>query len=310
MNFIKVFFRSVFLWIFVFITCICMLGYTLLNTTENLLSKENIVNTIKNIDIVQLLGEEHKQEIYDVLKKADIPTEYIDSMLEDEQLKETIGEYTALSLDYLLTDKKPPTIDEIEITNILINSFDEALKEAEQHNELSAYITEERKEQIHEKIEYYVPEVVDKIPEVEEFIENQMAENSTLADAKQQMEDFEQMLDKIQMIYSYKSVLLIGIIVSMLFIILIKCKEFRFFKWLAYPCIITAVIVGVMNYYVPVVLNKYMPSELSMIESIIIPTIETFLSNLKQATWFYGVLGIIFILAQMWVVVYKKYRQK
>ena len=287
-----------------------MLGYTLLNTTENLLSKENIVNTIKNIDIVQLLGEEHKQEIYDVLKKADIPTEYIDTMLEDEQLKETIGEYTALSLDYLLTDKKPPTIDETEVTNILINSFDEALKEAERHDEVSTYITEDRKEKIHEKIEYYVPEVIDKIPEVEEFIENQMAENSTLTDAKQQIQDLEQILDKIQLVYRYKSLLLIGIMVPMLCIILIKRKEFQFFKWLAYPCIITAVIVGIMEYYIPVVLNEYMPSDLSMIESILTPTIETFLLNLKQATWFYGILGTIFILLQMWIVVYKKYKQK
>ena len=113
------------------ISLILILAYTILNVTENLISKDNIVNTVKNIDIVELIGEDKKQEIYSSLEKADIPTEYIDVMLEDEELKETLGEYIALSFEYVISNREIPNIDENKVTEVLIASFDRVIEEAE-----------------------------------------------------------------------------------------------------------------------------------------------------------------------------------
>ena len=294
------------------ISFVFIVAYTMLNVTENLMSKENIVNAVKNIDIVELIGEDKKQEVYAILEKADIPTEYIDVMLEDEEVKETLGEYIALSFEYVMSNEEIPEIDENEVTEVLITSFDKVIEEAENHEiEVNTYISEEKQEKIHEKIEYYVPEVVEQIPAVEEFIQNQIDQNSTLTEAKENMAKIEQVIDNIQMIYSYKNLLLIGIILPLVLIIFMKYKNFRFIKWIAFPFLMVAALLKLIYMVIPYVLESQMPSEFSKVEPIIEPTIEAFLSGINQTTLLCFIIGMSLVVIQIAISLYiKKERKK
>ena len=293
------------------VSFIFIILYTMLNTTENLISKENIVNTIKNIDIVEIIGEDNKQEVYAILEKAEIPTEYIDVMLEDEKLKETVGEYVALSFEYVLSDKEIPAIDEEELTNALLESFDKVIDEAENHQiEVSTYLSTKDQELIREKIKYYVPEVVAQIPAAQEFIENQISQDENLLEAQRKLEEFNQMIDKIQVIYSYKNMLLIGALLPLLFIIFMKYKKFNFIKWLSFPFVFAAGFLKLIHMFIPYVIDNELSTEASEILHIIEPSIETFLSGINQAFTNCLIVGILFIIIQVVVSLYLKKREK
>lgn len=282
------------------VSFVFILAYTMLNVTENLVSKENIINTIKNINIVELIGEDKKQEVYNALEKADIPTEYIDAMLEDEELKETLGEYMALSFEYVISNEKNPEIDENEVTEILISSFDRVVEEAENYEiEVNTYLSEEKQEKIHEKIEYSVPEIVAQIPAVEEFIETQISKNSNLTEAKEKIEKMNQVIDQIQIIYSYKNVVLIGIILPFILIIFMQYKKFKFIKWIAFPFLLTTIFFKSIHMLVPYVLEFRMPSEFSSFESIIEPSIQTFLSDINEIAILCFIIGISLLSIQI-----------
>lgn len=282
------------------VSFVFILAYTMLNVTENLVSKENIINTIKNINIVELIGEDKKQEVYNALEKADIPTEYIDAMLEDEELKETLGEYMALSFEYVISNEKNPEIDENEVTEILISSFDRVVEEAENYEiEVNTYLSEEKQEKIHEKIEYSVPEIVAQIPAVEEFIETQISKNSNLTEAKEKIEKMNQVIDQIQIIYSYKNVVLIGIILPFILIIFMQYKKFKFIKWIASPFLLTTIFFKSIHMLVPYVLEFKMPSEFSSFESIIEPSIQTFLSDINEIAILCFIIGISLLSIQI-----------
>lgn len=293
------------------IVCIFIVIYTFLNTTKELLSKDNIINTVKNVDIVEFIGEDTKQELYRVLEKTEIPTEYIDVMLEDQHLKETVGSYVASSLDFLLSDKEVPKIDENEVTNVLITSFDKVIEEAEKHQiEVQTYISKEKQDKIHEKIEYYVPEVIAQIPVAEEFIKDKINENSDLVEAKRQIEQVEQLIDNIQMVYSYKDILLIVILILMMLIVAIKFKEFKFIKWLIFPLILSASILKFVCVVVPYLMDNYMPSELVKLNSIINPSIQTLLSGINSAVIICFIISICLFIVQIVICLYKRRQEK
>lgn len=289
------------------ISLILILAYTILNVTENLISKDNIVNTVKNIDIAELIGEDKKQEIYSSLEKADIPTEYIDVMLEDEELKETLGEYMALSFEYVISNREIPNIDENKVTEVLIASFDRVIEEAENHEiTVNTYIPEEKQEKIHEKIEYYVPEVASRIPAIEEFIETQISKNSNLTEAKEKIEKMNLLIDKIKIIYLYKNILIIGIILPLIFIIIMKYKKFRFVKWIAFPFLMAALLLKALYIFVPYVLVSQVSNELSKVEYIIEPTVETFLVGINEAILLYFIIGMSLTIIQIAISLYDK----
>lgn len=301
------FFKNVLVLFLGLLVSIFIVVFTFLNTTKDIFSKNNIVNTIKGIDIVELVGDDAKQEFYSILEKAEIPTEYIDVMLEDESLKETVGTYVATSLDFMLSGRDIPKIDESEITNVLIKSFDKVIEEAKNHQiEVDTYISKEKQDKIHEKIEYYVPEVISQIPVAEDFIKDKINENSDLVEAKRQIKQVEQLIDNIQMVYSYKDILLIVILIFMMLIVVIKFKEFKFVKWLIFPLILSASILKIVCVVVPYLMDNYMPSELVKLNSIINPSIQVLLSGINVTVIICFAISICLFIVQIIIYLYRR----
>jgi len=298
--------KIIFSIVFVCISTSFLFGYSILETSEAIFKEENIVNTIKNIDIVELIGEEKKQEIYAILEKAEIPTEYIDAMLEDEELKEQIGKYVVSSMNYLQSLEEMPEVDAEEVTNLLTKTFDRVIEEAENHNiEVSTYISKEKQNIIHEKIEYYVPEIIEKIPEIQKAIEDKIYGSSEYQELQSKIKQFEEYMNIINKIYEYKWILLVITIIPLMIIVIMKWKGFKFIKWLAFPPILVATLLKVVTLVTPIAITEILTNEGEKLKSIVSPSIELLLSNMNSLIITYFEVGLAIILIQIGVTIYK-----
>lgn len=284
-----------------------LFGYSILTASEEIFQEENIINTIKNIDIVELIGEEKKQEIYDILEKTEIPTEYIDAMLEDEQLKEKIGEYVVSSMNYLGSLEEAPALDATEVTNLLITTFDRVVGEAESYGiEVDSYISEEKQEVIHEKIEYYVPEIIEEIPEIQTVVEEKLNESSEYQEFETKMNQFKEFMNIVNKIYEYKLVLLLATIIPFGIIIIMKWKKFKFVKWFIFPVLFMSIGLKLVTYILPSIIDKVLTGNLSKMESIISPSIDVIISNMNNLAVTYFEISVAILLIQVGITIYKK----
>lgn len=298
--------KIIFSIVFVCISTSFLFGYSILETSEDIFKEENIVNTIKNIDIVELIGEEKKQEIYAILEKAEIPMEYIDAMLEDEELKEQIGKYAVSSMKHLQSLEKMPEVDAEEATNLLTKTFDKVIVEAENHNiEVDTYISKEKQNIIHEKIEYYVPEIIEKIPEIQTAIENKIYGSSEYQKLQSKIKQIEKYMNIINKIYEYKWILLVITIIPLIIIVIMKWKDFKFIKWLALPPIFVVALLKVTTLIIPIAIAEILTNEGEKLKSIISPSIELLLSNMNGLMVIYFEVGLAIILIQIGVTIYK-----
>ena len=308
------FFGTLITIILVFTSLICLLASIFLTSTKNILSTDIVTDMVKQIDFKELMGEQVHEEISSVLEQAGIPSEYVDYILEDEELKEYMGNYMAEGLDYILYEKELPVISEQEVTDLLSNSFDQVIIELENHNiEVSTYLTKEQQAEVHEKIEIYVPQVVEKIPEVESLIEDKISENEEVQNAKQKLEELRDLNEKIQFVYQMQPTILLLAILQLALIIVLKRKNFRFIKWLFLPFMALAVILGILNAKAPTLVQQYYPEEMGFMRSFIDSTLNSILGVWKQSAQIYFILAILLVVAQITVIgvsIYKNRRRK
>ncbi len=300
--------------ILVFTSLICLLASTFLTSTKDILSTDIVANMVKQIDFKELMGEQVHEEISSVLEQAGIPNEYVEYVLENEELKEYMGNYMAEGIDYILYEKELPVISEQEVTNLLSNSFDQVIIELENHNiEVSTQLTKEQQEQIHEQIEVYVPQIVEKIPEVESLIEDKVSENEEIQNAKQKLEELRDLNEKVQFVYQMQPTILLLAILQLVLIIVLKRKNFRFIKWLFLPFMALAVILEILNAKVPTLVQQYYPEKIGFMRSFIDSTLNCIFGVWKQDAQIYFILAILLVVAQIAVIVVsisKNRRQK
>lgn len=297
--------------ILVFTSLICLLASTFLTSTKDILSTDTVADMVKQIDFKELMGEQVHEEISSVLEQTGIPNEYVDYVLENAELKEYMGNYMAEGIDYILYEKEPPVISEQEVTNLLSNSFDQVITELENHNiEVSTQLTKEQQEQIHEQIEVYVPQIVEKIPEVENLIEDKISENEEVQNAKQKLEELRDLNEKVQFVYQMQPTILLLAILQLVLIIVLKRKNFRFIKWLFLPFMALAVILKLFIIKAPTLVQQYYPEEMGFMRSFIDSTLNSIFGVWKQSTQIYFILAILLVVAQITVIVVSIYKNR
>lgn len=292
--------RQITILIIVIFLFISLLFLSFLNSTQNLISKENIIEMVKKIDFQELLGKEAKEKIYETLEQTGIPTEYVDSVLEDEQLKEYMGIYVAEGIEYLIYEEKKPSLSASEMTLLLSNSFDRVILELETEGiDISEYFGKQEQEQIHQKIEYYVPEVMEHIPEAEAFIEQKIEENGTLQEGEKKLAEFRRLIHDIQLVYEFKPLLSVAILIQIGFIVILKIRHFRFIKWLALPFLgIFLALTYVLKQF-PIWIQTYYPNELSFLKGILDDITLQLMNSWKTTSNLCGMIALLFFLLQI-----------
>lgn len=305
LKFITKMFIIIFTVFLTFISIFGLFGYSILETTEDLLKEENIISTIKSIDIIDFVGKDNIEEIYSILEKAKIPTEYIDLMLEDEDLKEQIGKYAIKTIEYVTSLEDMPEIKEDEVSEFLITTFDKVIIEVENHNiNVSTYITKEEQQKIHEEINHYVPEIIENIPEIEKLIEEKIYGSDEYKEIEKKKEQIEKVITIIKQIYEYKWLLLVLTIIPIGLIIIIKRKELKFIKWLSLPPLCVATILRIIIEIMPLIIDEMITEE--KLKMIIAPSLELLSINMRNLSNLYFELGLAIIIIQIGVTIYKR----
>ena len=277
--------------------------YLGLNTIGRLVSKENMVNTIKNIDIVEVIGEDTKKEIYKTLGEAGIPTEYVDSMLENEEIKKTIGEYVAESFDYILGSKEIPTINEKDFSKLLHETFDKAVKEVENNNiQTKEYLSSEKQNMVHEKIDEYVPQII----EAEDFISEKINENETISETRNEFYEMQKNIETFQNIYQKRNLFLISIIILIIIITALKFTKLKFIGWFIFLGILCSFNFLLISNIISLVFSNYLSYDMIALKNIIEPSIQLLESSYLNAFVMSFLLTILLISINIGSMIYKK----
>ncbi len=308
------FFINIIVMILIITSCISLLTFTFLSSTKDIISKETIVELVKEIDFIELMGEKAYNEIVSILEQIGIPSDYIDYILENESLKEYMGNYIAEEVSSILYDKELPVISEQELANLLSNGLDQVVIELEnQQIEVSTYLTEERQEQIHEKIKIYVPEIVAKIPEVERLIETKISGKEEVQEGKRKLEQLREINKKVQFVYQMQPTIFLLSILQFALIVVCRRKRFRFIKWVCLSFLLTSIILGLLSKKVPALIQQHYPEEIEFIKTFIDNTCNSIFEVWKQNAQIYFIIAISLIILQIIVIffsIYKNRRQK
>lgn len=290
------FFGSILCLIIGFIVAVLLFAYTTMNSTEFLVKENMVKNLIVDIDVKDLVGEESYQEINDLLEDSGIPSEYVDYIVENEEIKEYLGEYASSAVDYILYEKEMPAIDEDELTELLINSFD-SIVELINNNEIDIDITVTESEiaQVHETISKYVPQIVEEIPDLTEFVEETLLASEDYQETKETLNKITDGIELVKKGYSQKYILLIIIIVGLALIVLIKFRSPKLANWLWRPFITACILCATVAIECKSLINYFYPEQLSFLRTFVDNNINHISSIYKRDAIIYLVIIILLI---------------
>lgn len=300
MKYILNFFGSFFCFIIGFILSIVLITLTMMNSTEFLVNDDIVKNLIKDIDVKYLVGEESYKEINDLLFDSGIPKEYVDYVVENEDIKEYLGEYASSAVDYVLYEKDMPKIDEKELTDLLIKSFDKIVEDVNSNKiDIDKKVSESDVKKVHNTINKYVPKIVKEIPEVEKIVDEELKDNETYKETREQIDEITRVIDEIKKSYSYKYVLVIIVIVGLALIILIKFKSPKLVNWLWRPFVTAFVLCTLLVIEFKTLMNYFFPEQLEFLRKFIDNNINHMCDIWKRDAIIYLVIIILLIILKI-----------
>ena len=301
MKYILNFFGSLFCFIIGCIVASLLFALTIMNSTEFLVKEDLVKNLIMDIEVKDLVGEEEFEEITDSLEKSGIPKEYVNYVIENEDIKEYLGDYASSAVDYVLYEKDLPVIDSKELTDLLIKSFDSIVASVNNNEiKIDKKVTDKDIKKVHESINKYVPKIIEKIPEVEELIGEELKDNKEYQQSREQINEFTRILEDTKKGYSYKYVLVIIILVGIALIILIKFKSSKLLNWLWQPFVTATILCLFLAFEFQTLMNYFYPSELEFLRKFIENNINRMCAVWRRDGFIY--LGIVIILIVLKIV--------
>lgn len=301
------FLNSLLVFCFVLMIIVLLNVYLVLNVVNKLISKDNIINMIKNVDIAEVIGDEAKEEIYETLGEAGIPTDYVDSMLENEQIKETVGGYVSETVDYFLGSKEFPEITEKEFSAMLHDTFDTVIKEVESNNlNVSEYISPEEQVKVHEKIDLYAPQIVEKLPDAEEFINSQLNSNETVNEMQSKYRELQKNAEIVQSLCQKRNLFLIAAIVLIILIGLLKFARLKFMGWYIYLGVLCSINFIFTAKSIDYLYNNFVSEELDKVKGITDSLIGLVEKTYMNAFVVALILTLLFITIKTGIVFYYK----
>ncbi len=257
--------KSILIVVLISTTTLSILIFTMLYSTKKIINKDNFISIVDKIDVKDILTENVKNKIYQVLKQAGMDAIYVDKILENEDIKRYFTNYIYDSTKNIIEGKEVEKIDITEMTDKIIIAFNSSVEDLN-----TSKISKEEQNKIIEKIKQESSKietlVVDKIT-------NEI--NDTI---KKDMDYITNNISKIEKIYSLQNIVLILIIIQLIIITLIELKQFKFLKYIAIPFLINAILLYLINLTITKIINNYYPKELEKARTFI----TTLLNNIKN----------------------------
>lgn len=299
MKFIGHFFSQILVFTLIITTSISILTLTFFNSTQRLFSKDNMKHLVKQLDFKEIMGDRVESEIYEILEQTGLPREYVDNILENEQLKEYMGTYIVESIEFVLYEKELPIIEVDKLTQLISDSFDTIIEKLENKEiEISINLSKDEQKLIHQKIEQYVPRIADKIPNIETFIEEKISENSETQEVKKIFDNIRKYTKIVHKIYQLKPLISIITIMQIALMILLKWSQFRFLKWILLPFFIVAIVLQIAVQKCPTFVQEHYPTMLNFMKDYVSDTLKPIYQVWKTTSITCFIIVILFILLQ------------
>lgn len=288
--------RQFFVIVFVITTFMSLLLLTLIGSTQLLFSKKNMIELVKQVDFRELIGYQVEDDIYQLLEQAGLPNQYVDYIIEDQNVREYIGTYLAEGMESLFYRKEPTTIDSNELYNVFVKSMDQAFTTFEEDIiEEDEHLTKQDQQRIHQKLEYYVPKIAEKIPSFETLLETKVIETTKSKD----LDQMQLTIRTLQNFYKWKPILSIFILLQLFLIFLLKIRNFKYIKWFMVPFLLTGVALYYFKMQLPPLITHYFPKNLVFMKDFLEQTMQTIYTSWDRTIIICFSLFALFILLQL-----------
>lgn len=207
----------------------------------------------------------------------------------------------------MLGSKEIPTINEKDFSNILHETFDTVVKEVENNNvQMNEYLSGENQKKVHEKIDEYVPKIIEELPEAEDFISEKINENETISETQKEYYEMQKNIETFQNIYQKRNLFLISIIIIIIIIIALKWKNLRFIGWFIFLSILCSINFLLIAKIISFVFSNYLPSDNLALKNIMTPSIKLLEKSYLNAFIITFILTILLIGIKIGIMIYKR----
>ena len=267
--------RQFFIILFVITTFLSLLLLTLIGSTQLLFAQKNMIELVKQVDFRELIGYQVEDDIYQLLEQAGLPSQYVDYIIEDQNVREYIGTYLAEGMESLFYRKEPTTIDSNELYNVFVKSMDQAFISYEEDIiEEDEHLTKQDQQRIHQKLEYYAPKIAEKIPSFETLLETKVIETTKNKD----LDQMQLTIRTLQNCYKWKPILSIFILLQLFLMFLLKIRNFKM--------------------QLPSLMTHYFPRNLTFMQDFLEQTMQTIYTSWDRTILICISLSALFLLLQ------------
>ena len=265
-----------------------------------------LFRSVIDVDIANLVGEDSFKEINDLLEDSGIPKEYVNQVIENKEIKEYFGEYASDAVNYVLYQEKIPTIEEKELTDMLIKSFDKVVEEV---NNTDKKISDQDIKKVHSTINKYVPKIIKEIPNAQELIDEELKDNAEYQNTRKEIEKITEVIDNVKKAYEYKYVLVILAVVGLALMLLIKFKSSKLFNWLRSPFFTAGLIFVLLIVEATTLMKHFFPSQLSFLRVFIDNNLNQLTSIWKRDAIIYFSIFVVLVALKIVLSIIKNKRE-
>ena len=159
---------------------------------------------------------------------------------------------------------------------------------------------------VHEKIDEYVPQIIEQLPEAEDFISEKINENETISETRNEFYEMQKNIETFQNIYQKRNLFLISIIILIIIITALKFTKLKFIGWFIFLGILCSFNFLLISNIISLVFSNYLSYDMIALKNIIEPSIQLLESSYLNAFVMSFLLTILLISINIGSMIYKK----
>lgn len=248
----KKFFACLFLLLACLILSLDLVLYHFKEISKEYMSEEKIYELISNISISDFLVDDNGEELAEIKKvkeeltRAGFPVETVDSILDTEKVEKEISKGIAKSLEIVLSGKEEEVLGTFSTEQILTFSKENIANislELQKNNvPKSELLTEERQQEILNKMEEVAPQIEEQINKGIEVVQEKLQNSEKYQSLQEMRRKIEQVLNILKFLYSSSfNALLVAIAIGCILFILLLCHStYRYLKFFGITSLLNA----------------------------------------------------------------------
>lgn len=280
--------------------------FSIKKASEKYLQEEKLKEVINNVNIVELISDgnddsEILTEVKNQIVELGVPVESIEGFIKTESVNKYASEIVADTIDSVLYNNDIKLLDNDSISSFFEENMDEISREMKEQNiPGSDKITEEKQQEILNKINDKAPVITDKINNVITKANDKLNTNSGY------INKFREFIDIFKLLYGnvMDIVLIFTIIIFIVGIIITRKSIYNSLKWISTSFIVSGISLYLIGLIIPKILEYINNTKDAAIKLLnVIGTDMTISLNRSGMACF--LLAIILIIINI-VIYYKK----